>query len=68
MGILDPAGAAALGLNGTSGIAFDNASGTPHYHDLFVTSYMTQSVLRFDWASQTYQPFVATGSGGLADP
>jgi hypothetical protein len=67
LGILDPAGAAAL-LNGPRGIAFDNAPGTPHYHDLFVTSYRTQSVLRFDWASQTYQPFVAPGSGGLADP
>src|SRR5262249_11469165 len=28
---------------------------------------ISHSVARFDWASQTYQPFVAPNSGGLAD-
>jgi sugar lactone lactonase YvrE len=68
-GILDPSGAAAVGLNGPREITFDNApAGTPgyqHYGDLFVTGYLSHSVARFDWATQTYQPFVAPGSGGL---
>src|SRR5262249_29992234 len=68
-GILDPAGGAAAGLNGPREIAFDNApAGTPGYQhagDLFVTGYLSHSVARFDWATQTYQPFVPSGSGGL---
>ncbi len=64
-GILDPAGAAAVGLNGTRGITFDTRPTDAHYGDLFVTGYLSHSVARFDWASQTYQPFVASGSGGL---
>jgi sugar lactone lactonase YvrE len=68
-GILDPSGAAVVGLDGPRGITFDNAPvGTPGYQhegDLFVTGYLSHSVARFDWATQTYQPFVAPGSGGL---
>ena len=64
-GILDPAGAASVGINGTRGITFDNGPTDAHYGDLFVTGYLSHSVARFDWASQTYQPFVAPGSGGL---
>jgi sugar lactone lactonase YvrE len=68
-GILDPSGGAAVGLNGPREITFDNAPpGTPGYQhvgDLFVTGYLSHSVARFDWATQTYQPFVAPGSGGL---
>jgi hypothetical protein len=66
-GVLDPAGAAALGLSHVRDITFDNIPGTPHYHDLFVTSVDNNQVLRFDWATQTYQPFVTPGSGSLAD-
>jgi hypothetical protein len=36
LGILDPADAAAVGLNGPRGIAFDNGPSDPHYGDLFV--------------------------------
>jgi Calx-beta domain len=64
-GILDPAGAASVGINGIKGIAFDNGPTDAHYGDLFVAGYLSHSVARFDWASQTYQPFVAPGSGGL---
>jgi hypothetical protein len=67
LGALDPAGGTALGLAGPRIIAFDDMPGSPHYHDLFVTSYQNQEVLRFDWASQTYQPFVAPHSGGMTD-
>ena len=28
----------------------------------------SSQILRFDWASQAYQPFVTPGSGGIADP
>ena len=66
-GILDPAGAASVGINGIAGIAFDNGPTDAHYGDLFVTGYLSHSVARFDWASQTYQPFVAPDSGGLGD-
>jgi hypothetical protein len=65
-GVLDPAGAARVGLNGTRGITFDTRPTDAHYGDLFVTGWLSHSVARFDWASQTYQPFVAPGSGGLA--
>jgi sugar lactone lactonase YvrE len=64
-GILDPSGAASVGLNGTRGLVFDNGPTDAHYGDLFVAGYLSQSVARFDWASQTYQPFVTPGSGGL---
>jgi sugar lactone lactonase YvrE len=68
-GILDPSGGVAVGLNGPREIIFDNAPpGTPGYQhagDLFVTGYLSHSVARFDWATQTYQPFVAPDSGGL---
>jgi hypothetical protein len=67
LGILDPAGAASLGLRGPRDIIFNNIPGHAHYHDLFVTSNQTHSVLRFDWASQSYQPFVAPNSGGLGE-
>jgi hypothetical protein len=67
LGALDPAGATALGLAGPRMIAFDNIPGSSHYRDLFVTSSANQEVLRFDWASQTYQPFVAPHSGGMTD-
>jgi hypothetical protein len=66
-GILDPSGAANVGLNGARGIAFDNGPSDPHYGDLFVAGAKSDSVARFDWASQTYQPFVPSGSGGLGD-
>src|SRR5262245_57566099 len=33
LGTLDPAGGAALGIATTRIIAFDNSSGSPHYHD-----------------------------------
>jgi len=64
---LDPSGAASVGINGIRGIAFDSTPGSPHFGDLFVTGQLSYSVARFDWVSQTYQPFVAPGSGGLAD-
>jgi sugar lactone lactonase YvrE len=64
-GVLDPSGAASVGINGIRDIVFDNGPTDPHYRDLFVTGYLSYSVARFDWASQTYQPFVAPGSGGL---
>lgn len=64
-GILDPTGAASVGINGIRDITFDNGPNDPHYGDLFVTGYLSHSVARFDWASQTYQPFVASNSGGL---
>jgi sugar lactone lactonase YvrE len=73
LGTLDPAGAAALGLAHPRNIVFDNIPGSAHYDDLFVTSRsppgeaLPAYVLRFDWASQTYQPFVTPGSGGLQD-
>jgi sugar lactone lactonase YvrE len=66
LGILDPSGAASVGLNGTRGITFDTRPTDVHYGDLFVAGYISLSVARFDWASQTYQPFVASGSGGLS--
>ena len=64
-GVLDPAGAAALNLTGARDCKFDNVPGSPHYHDLFVTNYRNSSIDRFDWATQTYQPFVPSGSGGI---
>jgi sugar lactone lactonase YvrE len=67
LGVLNPSGAASLGLNGIRGIAFDNAPGQLHSGDLFVTGYLSHSVARFDWASQTYQSFVAPNSGGLGE-
>jgi hypothetical protein len=60
-GVLDPSGAASVGINGIRGIAFDNGPNDAHVGDLFVTGYLSHSVARFDWASQTYQPFVAPG-------
>jgi sugar lactone lactonase YvrE len=66
-GILDPAGGAAVGLNGPREITFDNGPADAHHGDLFVTGYLSHSVVRFDWASQTYQPFVAPNSGGLGE-
>jgi hypothetical protein len=66
-GILDPTGAASVGINGIREITFDNGPSDPHYGDLFVTGYHSHSVARFDWATQTYQPFVAPDSGGLTE-
>jgi sugar lactone lactonase YvrE len=65
--ILDPSGAASVGISGIRDIAFDNGPSDPHYGDLFVPGYLSHSVARFDWASQTYQPFVAPNSGGLGE-
>jgi WD40 repeat protein len=59
VGVLDPSGATNLGINGMRDIAF-NSNG-----DLFVGGFRSASVLRFDWASQTYQPFISSGEGGL---
>lgn len=67
LGTLDPAGAVALGLDHPRLIAFNDQPGHAHYHDLFVTSQRNQEVLRFDWASQTYQPFIAPHSAGMTD-
>jgi sugar lactone lactonase YvrE len=67
LGVLDPAGAASVGISGIRGIALDSTPGHPHSGDLFVTGWLSHSVARFDWAMQTYQPFVAPDSGGLAD-
>jgi hypothetical protein len=67
-GILDPSGAAAVGINGIKDITFDNGPSDAHYGDLFVTGSLSNSVARFDWATQTYQPFVAPNSGGLQQP
>src|SRR5262249_3992145 len=53
------------GINGIKEITFDNRTTDAHYGDLFVTGYLSDSIARFDWASQTYQAFVAPGSGGL---
>jgi hypothetical protein len=66
-GILDPSGAASVGINGIRGITLDNGPSDPHYGDLVVTGYLSHSVARFDRASQTYQPFVAPNSGGLGE-
>jgi sugar lactone lactonase YvrE len=60
-GILDPGGAANVGISGMRDMAFNS------HGDLFVGGYASGSVARFDWASQTYQPFVTPGEGGLAD-
>jgi sugar lactone lactonase YvrE len=68
VGILDPSGAASVGINGIRDIAFDNGPNDPHYGDLFVTGGLSHSVARFDWASQTYQPFVGPNSRGLDQP
>jgi hypothetical protein len=68
LGILNPSGAASVGINGIHDIAFDNGPKDPHYGDLFVTGGLSHSVARFDWASQTYQPFVAPNSCGLDQP
>lgn len=65
MGILDPSGAASVGISGIRRIVRASTPGHPHYGDLFVTGFNSHSVARFDWASQTYQPFVAPNSGGL---
>jgi sugar lactone lactonase YvrE len=74
LGAIDPAGAAALNLAYPRNIVFDSISSSAHYGDLFVTSNTPTGfggeqppgqVLRFDMASQTYQPFVSPGSGGL---
>jgi len=59
-GILDPSGAVSVGLNGIRDMAFNNNG------DLFVGGYLSGSVARFAWASQTYQPFITPGEGGLA--
>jgi sugar lactone lactonase YvrE len=69
LGAPDPAGGAALGISTIRIMAFDTTPGSAHYHDLFVTSGAQQNpqVLRFDWASQTYQSFVAPKSGGITD-
>ena len=64
-GILDPTGAANVGINGIRGLTFDSGPSDSHYGDLFVTGYLSHSVARFDSASQTYQPFVVANSGGL---
>jgi sugar lactone lactonase YvrE len=66
-GILDPTGAASVGISGIRDIAFDNGPSDPHYGDLFVTGFKSYSVARFDWASQSYQPFVLASSSGLTD-
>jgi hypothetical protein len=60
LGVLDPSGAANLGINGMRDMAFTSKG------DLLVGGYTSASVIRFDWASQTYQPFITSGSGGLA--
>lgn len=65
LGILDPSGAASVGVSGIRGIVLDSTPGHPHSGDMFVTGWISHSVARFDWASQTYQPFVAPDSGGL---
>lgn len=67
-GVLDPGGPAALGLNQTRGLAFDTNPADAHFGDLFVVGKLSNSVARFDWATQTYQPFVTSGSGGLTQP
>ncbi|MEO2092053.1 MAG: Calx-beta domain-containing protein [Gemmataceae bacterium] len=67
-GVLDPTGAAAVGLNETRAFAFDTNLADAHYGDLFVVSSKSNSVVRFDWATQTYQPFIASGRGGLSKP
>src|SRR6516162_11520010 len=43
-GILDPAGAASVGINGIRGITFDNGPTDAHHGDLFVTGYLSHSV------------------------
>ena len=74
LGAIDPAGASALSLSHPRNIVIDNIPGSAHFGDLFVTSNTPTGnggeqppgkVLRFDMASQTYQPFVSPGSGGL---
>jgi streptogramin lyase len=59
-GILDPSGAAGAGIDGMRDMAF-NSNG-----DLFVGGFRSGSVARFDSASQTFQPFITPGEGGLA--
>ena len=60
LGVLDPSGAANLGISGMRGLAFTSNG------DFLVGGYESASVIRFDSASQTYQPFISSGSGGLA--
>src|SRR5580765_4488561 len=62
LGVLDPSGAASVGLDGPRGIVFASNG------NLFVTGRRSHSVARFDCASQTYQPFVTPSSGGLGEP
>jgi WD40 repeat protein len=62
LGVLDSSGAVSVGLDGTRGIRFSSNG------DLFVTGSHSNTVARFDWASQTYQPFVSSGGGGLNAP
>src|SRR5205085_1409467 len=67
LGVLDPSGAASVGISGIRGIVLDSTPGHPHSGDMFVTGYLSHSVARFEWATQTYQPFVTPNSGGLAE-
>src|SRR5262249_17798743 len=60
---LDPSSAASLGLSGTRYMIRNTSTG-----DLFLDGYLSHTVARFDWASQTFQPFVTSGSGGLDTP
>src|SRR5262249_50810515 len=60
VGALDPTGIANVGVSGLRDMAF-NSNG-----DLFVGGYVSASVARFDWASQTFHSFITSGSGGLA--
>src|SRR4051812_437650 len=40
-GILDPSGAASVGISGIRGIAFDTGPTDSHYGDLFVTGWIS---------------------------
>jgi sugar lactone lactonase YvrE len=62
LGVLDPGGPSRIGANGMRDMAFTSTG------DLLVVTQVSQSVARFDWATQTYQPFITPGSGGLVNP
>src|SRR5262245_53016828 len=44
LGVLDPSGAASVGISGIRGIVLDSTPGHPHSGDLFVTGWLSHSV------------------------
>ena len=67
MGILDQAGAAASASMVSVGSLSIPTRPTTTTATCSSPAGCSHSVARFDWATQTYQPFVAPGTGGLGD-